>query len=354
MTRVLVLILTYNGERYVDDCLSSLRPALCHKDAVEVLLVDNASTDNSVELARGRFPEVRVVENSANLGFAGGNNVGLRWALERDFDYIYLLNQDTEVHPRFLDEALRVAESDATIAAVQSKILLHHDKATINTIGNEIHFLGFGFAGACGLPDETPGPGQLQREEREITYASGAAVLLRASALYETGVFNEELFVYHEDLDLGWRLRLLGYRIVLAPKSIVYHKYEFSRGKGKFYYMERNRYLVMLQNCRVRTLLLLALPASLLQIGMLLYALANGYLREEMRILAYFCRTGTWPRILDTRRCVQRARRVGDRVVFDRFLGTIESEYLKTPIIRYIANPFFTAYWRLAKPLIHW
>lgn len=355
MPRILVQVLNHNGLAYMEDCFSSLRKADPQGHSVETLVVDNASADGSLAFLRERFPEVRVIENPENAGFAGGNNVGLRFAMENGFDYVYLLNQDTEVDPGFLPPALRVAESDPSIAAVQSKILLHHDKKRINTVGNEIHFLGFGFSGGCGRLDK---PGEVvegaEEPRKDITYPSGAGVLLRVSALREVGLFHEELFLYQEDLDLGWRLRLAGLRIVLAPRSVVYHKYQFSRNPRKFFHLERNRYLVMFQNYRIGTLLVLAPALAAMQIGMCFYAAAHSLLGQEKDIFAYFCRRASWRILLDARRKVQRTRRVKDRDVLRHFLGKLEFEDLGSPVLKHIANPLFNIYWLLVRKWIFW
>jgi len=345
--RVLVLILTYNGSRYLSDCLSSLARAAGTKGTFEIVVVDNASTDDTVALIRRDWPGVRVIENRENLGFAAGNNVGLRYAIEQRFDYVYLLNQDTVVTPDFLDEAVKVARTDPKAAAVQSKLLLYDDKSKINTIGNEIHFLGFAYAGGYRTPDR-------ELEVREITYASGASVLVRVSALEDIGLFDEELFLYQEDVDLGWRLRLGGYRIVLAPKSVVYHKYEFTRSVSKFYYLERNRWLVLMQNYKWATCLLIAVPLLVMQIGMLLYSLGAGWWREELKACGYFFRRENWRKLLAKRKQVQEHRRVPDREVVRFFTGRVEFEGLQNPVLKYVANPVFNAWWQIVRRLIWW
>jgi len=345
--RVLILILTYNGSQYIGDCLTSLQATTYPKGAFEILVVDNGSTDDSIALIRRDWPGVSAIENRKNLGFAAGNNVGLRYAIERDFDYVYLLNQDTAVTPDFLDEAIRIARTDSKIAAVQSKLLLYSDKSRINTIGNEIHYLGFGFAGGYRAPD-------CHLDVTEIPYASGACVLLRVSALEDVGLFNEEFFLYQEDMDLGWRLRLAGYRIMLAPRSVVYHKYEFSRNPGKFYYLERNRYLILLQNYKLATWLVIGVAVVAMQIGMFFYSFFAGFWREELKVCAYFCRLENWRKILAGRKQVQNHRRVADRDVARFFAGKVEFEDLQNPILKYIANPIFNAYWQIARRVIWW
>ncbi len=285
--------------------------------------------------------------NKINSGFAATNNVGFSYAVENNFDYVYLLNQDTVVEKDFLAEALAVAESDSAIGAVQSKLLLYSDKGKINSIGNEIHYLGFAFAGGYKTPDR-PMP------EKEITYPSGAAVLIKVSALKQTGFFNPEFFMYHEDTDLGWRLWLCGYKIILAPRSVVYHKYEFSRSIKKYYYMERNRLIVILQNYKLATLLLIGPAGLLMGTLMFFYSFIAGWWRQYIAVLAYFCHYQHWQMILSNRKTVQQKRTIKDRLIIKRFVGKIEFQEINNPLLRYIVNPFFNLYWQLIKRLICW
>src|SRR3989344_5635815 len=246
LPRVAIIIVCYNGREYLPDCLTSLQAVDYPKERYSIIVVDNASSDHSVEYLREHWTNVAVTVLPKNTGFAGANNIGLRQAMEQGYDYAFLLNQDTVVTPGFLREAVAVAEADLTIGAVQSK-LLRFGTNEINSWGNVIHFLGFGYAGGNREPDQ---PISVQ----EIAYPSGAAVLLRCSALKTVGILDDAFFMYHEDLDLGWRLWLAGYRCLLAPASVVYHKYEFSRSMQKYFWMERNRYLVILTHYRLATL----------------------------------------------------------------------------------------------------
>lgn len=345
--RVAVIIVNYNSGDDLACCLTSLHHADPDPQQLEVLVVDNASTDDSVQKARQAMPSATFIETGRNLGFAGGNNVALRAAQEEGLDYAYLLNPDTEVSPGFLSQALRVASSDETIAAVQSKVMLWNDRGRINTIGNRMHYLGVGFTGECGKPDHPAPPG-------DIGFASGAAMLLRLSALAETGLFNKAFFLYQEDADLCWRLRLQGYRIVLAPQSVVYHKYVFSRSSNKLYYLERNRYLMLLQNCRLRTLLAVLPPLAAMHVGMIVHSLLNGWGREQLRLHAYFARWRNWRRLLATRRRIQAKRKTPDRDIARYWSGTIDFDGLDSPLVRYVVNPLLAAYWRLIRPVIRW
>ena len=189
---------------------------------------------------------------------------------------------------------------------------------------------------------------------KEITYPSGAAVLIKIKALKEVGFFNEEFFAYHEDTDLGWRMWLCNFKVMLAPKSVVYHKYEFSRSIKKYYYMERNRYLIMLQNYKMGTLFLILPAATLMDIAMFFYAFFGGFWKEEFRVYTYFFRKKSWDNILKSRQDIQAKRKVKDKEVVKRFTGKIEFQDLNNPLLKYIANPFFNAYWQIAKRIIWW
>lgn len=345
--KVLLIIVTYNAAEYLGDCLSSLARLQYPAASFKVLVIDNGSTDGSVELIRRDFLDIEIIVNPQNVGFAGGNNIGMQYAIEHSFDYVYLLNQDTVVDVGFLGEAVRVAVTDPRIGAVQSKLLLHDTPELINSRGNMIHFLGFAFAGGYKEPDRP-------LVVSEIAYASGAACLLRVLALKEVGLFHEEFFMYHEDTDLGWRLWIAGWRVVLAPASVVYHKYEFSRSIKKYYFMERNRLMVLIQNYKWATLILLApllLPFNLVMIP---YAVLAGWGKEEWRAHWYLASPRHWLQILKRRRAVQGTRKQKDRDVIAHFTGRIEFQDVGSPLLRYFINPIFNAYWKVIKQVIWW
>ncbi|MDO8559538.1 MAG: glycosyltransferase family 2 protein [bacterium] len=346
LPRIAVIIATYDGRQYLPDCLSSLHAVDYPADRWEIVAVDNASGDGTVEYIRQAFPRVTVLVQDTNTGFAGANNRGLQYALDRGFDYAYLLNQDTVVTPRFLREVQSVAETDVVIAAVQSKLLLY-GTAKINSWGNAIHFMGFGYAGGNGMPDAP-------LTVRDIAYPSGAAVLLRCAVLRQVGLLDGPLFMYHEDLELGWRLWLAGYRCVVAPQSVVYHKYEFSRSVTKWYWMERNRIRVLMTHYRWRTLALLVPAVLVVDGGMICLSIRHGFLRQLLAAHAYFFRPSTWLPLWRRRREVQRLRRVPDREVVKRFVSRIEFQDSPSTGTTRVANIVFGGYWRAVLPLIRW
>ncbi len=348
--RVAIIIATYQAKKFLPTCLSSLIKLNYPADQFKIIITDDGSTDGTVEWVKQNFPEIECLTHR-NLGFAGNNNIGLRWALERKFDYLYLLNQDTVVEPDFLVEAVAVLESSAEIGAVQSRLMLWPEKEKFNSLGNEIHYLGFGFtSGYQKKISDWPSPIQ----DYEIAYPSGAASLWRASGLEEIGLFDEEFYMYHEDLDLGWRLRLAGYKIFLASRSVVYHQYEFSRSIKKFYYMERNRQLVLLQNYKLATLALIFLPALIMNLGMFFYSFWAGWWRENLGVYEYFLQAKNWAKLIKTRKRVQAKRKVGEGEVIKFFTGKIEFQDIDNLILKYLVNPVFNLYWQIVKRIIWW
>ncbi|MBN1779206.1 MAG: glycosyltransferase family 2 protein [Candidatus Buchananbacteria bacterium] len=345
--KVLIIIVSYNSSDYIGDCLSSLENIVYPKDDFRILVVDNRSTDNSVEIIKKNFSEIELFESQANLGFVGGNNFGFKYAIQNNFDYVYLLNPDTAVTPGFLDQVVKLAESNQKIGAVQSKLLLYHDQGLINSIGNEIHFLGLAFAGGYKQPDYPMIP-------KEITYPSGASVLIKVSALKGVGFFNDEFFMYHEDTDLGWRLWLGGYKVMLSPESVVYHKYEFSRNQQKYYYMERNRRLMILQNYKIGTIILILPACVLMGLAMFIYSLFSGWAWQNLKVYWYFFQPSSWIKLFKTRKQIRKKCKITDREMLTRFVGRVEFHDFGNPILKYVVNPIFSLYFWLLKKIIVW
>lgn len=362
--RTAIVVVSWNHGRYLADCFRAVEEAGIAPGTATLMIVDNASPDGSGDFiakelltedgasTKGGFPCV-FFKNADNLGFSGGNNQAARRALEEGYDYVYLLNPDTEARPGFLEEALRVAEGDPAIAVVQSLLRLHPETGLVNSYGNEIHFLGFGYAGGESAPLHDPDV-QAKLRVRDIAYASGAGMLVRADALREIGFLDEELFAYHEDLEFSWRARLAGRRVVLAPRSEVFHKYEFSRSIRKYRWMERNRFIVTLRMYKLATLLLL-LPAFLaMELGLWVFAFKGGWWREKLRACAYFLSPAAWTRLADARRRVQALRVVSDREATALFTGRVLFQRMSPTLLARVANPLFALYWALARLVLRW
>ncbi len=348
MKKVAIIIVNYNGREYLADCLASLFNLDYPKSEYKIFLVDNASTDGSLLFVKHNFPGVEVIESKENLGFAEGNNIVMRKALAENFDYVCLINQDTISEPDFLSKLVEVAAKDAKIAAVQPRLMLYPEKDKVNSLGNSIHYLGFGFSSG-GYQKFT---GDL--EPKEIAYASGAAVLIKSEVLKKIGLFDPDFFMYHEDLDLGWRMRMAGYKILVVPDAVIYHKYVFSKSIKKYYFMERNRFICLLENYKWGTIILITPACLLMEFGLFLFSLKSGFWLEKLKVYAYFLKPKSWLKIFKHRKEKKNYRQAKDRKIAKIFTGKIEFQEIDNFILKNIANPIFNAYWQIIKILLIW
>jgi GT2 family glycosyltransferase len=362
--RTSIVVVTHNHREYVAGCVRALERAGL-PPGTRLVLVDNASSDGTAELlrtevlspdgttTRGGLPALLLAE-ATNQGFAGGNNLAIRRAMADSDAFVYLLNPDTEVQPGFLDRALAVADTDPRIALVQSLLLRHPETHLVNSYGNALHYLGIGYAAGDGRALDDPKVAAVVRQERDIPFASGAAVLARLAALEAIGLFNEELFVYCEDLELSWRARLAGWRVVFAPGSRVGHKYQFSRSRSKYYWIERNRLLVLAWTYRLRSLALIAPALLALELGTWAFAVQQGWWPEKARAYRYLFRPGAWRALRETRRRVQALRTVEDRDLAASFTGEVDFSPVSPWLLTRVANPLLAGYWRLVRGLMRW
>ena len=209
-----MVIVNWNGERFLDRCLIALLAQTAKPH--EIILMDNASTDGSVEIAR-RFPAVRVIALEQNTGFARGNNLAIE-AASAESEWIALINPDAFAAPRWLEALLAVAESKPEFDVFGSKLVNAADSTLLDGTGDAYHISGLVWRTAHGVPVS-----HLGESECEIFSPCAAAALYRRSALLEMGGFDEDFFCYVEDVDLGFRLRLAGYRCLYVPQSVAHH-----------------------------------------------------------------------------------------------------------------------------------
>jgi GT2 family glycosyltransferase len=242
-----------------------------------------------------------------------------------------------------------VAQTEKNIGSVQSLLLRGDNPDQINSRGNALHFLGFGYC----LGDHQPAS-EAPTKVTDISYASGAGVLFPVKVLQEVGLLDEVLFAYHEDLDLGWRIMLAGHRNVLAPQSIVRHHYEFSRSISKWYWMERNRSLVLLKNYSFWTLLVMLPSIVATDVAIWAFAAKGGWLKEKSRASIWFLRPSTWKYLLNGRDQVAHIRRVPDWLILRRMVWKVEYQDMKSGWAEKIANPFWHLLYDSLRVIIRW
>jgi len=346
--KVTLAIISYNSRLKLAQSLESVFNLNYSRSLLKVVIIDNGSTDSSVGFVKEKYPEVKVIENYANRGFAEANNQAHFLAKKNQSEYLFLLNDDAMLERNCLKRLVDYLEAHPKTAAIGPKILLYPDKDKINSLGNSIHFLGFAYCNHYKKKDN-----QDEGDVFATPYVSGAACLLRLSALKQTGLFDDKLFMYHEDVDLGWKLNLAGYKTMVDPMAVCWHQYNYSKAKYKFFYMDRNRLMVILQNYRVATLIVLFPAWLVMEGGIILFAIKNGWIKEKLK--GYLSLIYHLPGIIGRRLDAQfKIRQVSDREILKLYVGSIRFQEIDNPLLRYVVNPLMEIYFYLAKLIIFW
>jgi len=340
------------AERFLNPCRDSLRSQNYPKELVNIYIIDNASTSETIKYINDNYPEAKILPR-LDGNYSAANNLGFEEAESDECDYIVSVNMDTEMDVNWLNELVLALENNPEAGIAQSKILLFpkndeektHPK--INSLGNVIHFLGFGFTSAYGENDrEIDGYPEIKG------YASGCSFIIRTELVKKISGYNEEYYMYHDDLEISLKAKLTGYKVILAPRSIIFHKYEFSRSTKMIYYMERNRYLTLLTFYPSYLFILVALPCVVMDIGMLFYSFLGGWFKEEIKIYGYFLNFKNYDKILAARESIKKFKTRPFSELAKNFSGKIEFTEIANPILKYLVNPLLNLYWQIIKKII--
>ena len=242
MPSVYIIILNWNSSEDTIECICSLQNL--NYQQYKLILVDNGSTDQSEERLRSRFPNLPFIQTGSNLGYAGGNNVGIKYALEQGADYVWLLNIDTIVHPDSLSTMVEMALSDSIIGMVGSKIYFYDEKDVLWYAGGTFDLEEGGIASHLGWGQKDIGQFE---QVKDVGYITGCSLLVKREVIEKIGLLPEEYFLYFEETDWNYCAQQNGFRTVIAHKSLIWHKVK-RKGEAKVrftYYMTRNRFLLV-------------------------------------------------------------------------------------------------------------
>jgi N-acetylglucosaminyl-diphospho-decaprenol L-rhamnosyltransferase len=312
---VATVVVTYQSAPAIEETLRAVSDQM--RDGDELVVVDNASADGSAALARSLLAPAQVVELEENAGFAAACHVG---ADATRAPLLFFLNPDSRLEPGCLD-ALRAAAAEHPGWGAWQALVLLGGGERVNTSGGVTHWLGFGWAGDCdrALAD-------VALEPREVSFASGAALVVRRGAWETLGGFAPRYFMYGEDLDLSLRLRLAGWGVGVVPAARVEHDYGFAKGDYKWFFLERNRWWTVLATYP-RALLVLLAPALLaFEVALLAVAARDGWLRPKLRAQAAVLRSLPWA--LERRRATQALRRASPPAFAAGLTASLDSPYL--------------------------
>ena len=269
-----IIVLNYNAGELLLNCINSLMKSTYQN--IEILVVDNISSDDSHTKCKKQFPDIKLIQNRKNLGYCGGNNVGIK---EAKGEFIVILNPDTIVEENWLDEMFN-AFNEFGDGLYQPKIISLNESDIIQSTGNMIHAFGFGFARDKGKKII-----EKKEEIEKIGYASGTCLFTTKKVLEKVGLLDEFLFLYHDDLDLGWRAAQIGINSYYVPKSKIFHaeSYSLKWSAKKFYWLERNRKYCLKTHYSKDTYKKMSFSLMLVDLSIWIFYISKGFLNAKIR-----------------------------------------------------------------------
>ena len=271
---VSVIVLNYNAGDLLLNCVDSVFKSTYPN--FEVIIVDNLSTDNSHIRCKEKFKKIQLIENEKNLGYCEGNNVGIKSAKG---EFILILNPDTIVDPDWLNELFRAYQKHGE-ALYQPKHLSLKEKSTIMSTGNMMNVFGFGYAREKGEKDVNQ-----HNTIEQIGYASGTCLFVPNSIFKKVGLLDPFIFLYHDDLDFGWRAAQLGIKSYYVPSSVIYHaeSYLLRWNAKKFFWLERNRKYCLLTHYSKETYAKMRSSLFLVDLCVWIFYLSKGFLAAKIK-----------------------------------------------------------------------
>lgn len=339
-------MVTHNGDSHIEGCLESLDADRLR--GLEILVVDNASSDTTVEKVRTHGPPVQLLTLDENHGYGHAANLGVRRSKR---EYVLMLNQDTHTRPGAIEHLVNTLDDRPSAGFVTPKILVLENPDRINTCGNAVHFTGIATCAGFDRPAAS-----LNKPGRVAAF-SGAAFLARRSTFDDLAGFDESFFMYYEDTDLSIRAILAGIEILYDPEAEVLHSFEPSFSPEKIFLLERNRYASLFKSLRLRTLTLICPALLITELAIWAYCVTRGIAtvhRKRQSWTWLFARAGE---INAARRQVQELRQRDDIELLRKMQPGLDLRELNSPLAEMgvnVLNPLYRLWFLIALKLVRW
>jgi len=335
---VFVIVCNFNGMDYLGSCLASLENQTYSN--YEIVVFDNASSDNSVQFIQHKFPKVFLIESQVNLGFAEGNNLAIEFALNKKADYVFLVNNDTESEKDLIEKLVSTAEIDSSIGVIAPSIYDLQNRSNLQELGMAID--KFGFPLAIKMPSL----------RKRVFFVSGCAMLIKSSVLEVIGSFDKEYFMFAEDLDFCWRTQLAGYTIFVNENAKIFHASGGSLTGGvakSSSYKTSSKRIFMREKNTIRTLIkdygtfrmMVRVPFYVLLLLLEAFLWFSVFRPNTARkiLQAIIWNVLVLPSTMRERAYVQMTRKVSDSEVANKML----SGYTKVCIFKLVGLPSFVS-----------
>ena len=334
MSKISIIITTWNSEKYLSDLFLSLHDMDYPKDSWQLIVVDNGSQDKTLDILHSWQKKMynfsTIMRNVKNEGFAPANNQAIKYALRTQPDYIVLLNDDVIVESDWLDKIIQTMNQNKDVGLAQPLITRYPEIEKINSFGNNYQYTGFGYS---------YGEGQLIHHfnlaDYEPAYLSFTAVVIRTKVIEQIGLLDEKYFSYHEDTDFCFRARLQNWRMLVIKDAIVHHKYKFPSKKNKirYFWLEKNRFYLMLKFFRFKTLLLISPAWLFMELGLIIFSIFKGFFWQRCK--AYIWVLTNLVNIFKIRRQIQQIKNYDDTKLFEFFSSRIDFQEINNPFLKY-------------------
>jgi GT2 family glycosyltransferase len=348
-----IILLTYNFEKKAELFFKKIKPSLELRKDVILIIVDNNSEDNTKKIIKDNLEINKnyfFIENTENLGFAEGNNIGIKKSKELGCEFVILLNDDAyPLDNNWIKKFENNLENNKNTACVGCVILNSNDKK-INSAGINLCYNGIGYGRDLNKEYKK----ENYTEYIQKGYAMGAGMIIKISVLDKVGYLKKEYFLYHEDSELQVRFLLAGYKIGFINEALIEHDYDFNSrsGKNKFYYIERNRLLNIFSQYKIATLILLFPIIIFWEIGIILFSIKEKWFKLKMKSYKDFFRNIN--KIKKWRKENKKIRKITDRELLKHMNYGVKFSEIDNIFIKYIANPISFIYYLLLKIIIWW
>lgn len=334
LPKVTIIVLNYNGRQFLNNCFSSLK-RLNYSD-FDVVMVDDCSTDDSVAFVAKKFPWVKILQNTKNMGACVSFNRAVKRTVA---ELIAKIDNDVKVDRNWLREMVETIESDPQVGVVGSKIL-NYDGKSVQEFGSSMDRMGY-FMSYLGLEGET----RELPKVRKVFYVSGCSMLFKKKVFEEAGMFDEKFYIYKDDLDLCWRMKLLGYKTVTNLRSVICHMSGVTQGGGstgkgtkiyhttsrKRYFGERNTFRMLLKNYSAGSLFKVLPVYFLIIFAESVFFILMGQFKAPLIYLrAFWWNMQNLQDTLRERRKIQEKRKVPDSIIMKEMAkGSLRWEMFK-------------------------
>jgi len=275
--KVTIIITSNNSRHNLPDCLTSIIDQDYPKNLTQIIVIDNNSIDSSVGYVRERFPKIKIILNNKKVSESNVYNQGYFLTQKNKSDYLAIVDAATILEKNWLSRLIALLEKGKKLGMAGSKNLIYPEKKVIHSLGGSINIVGVSYLNNCGIKNDFS-----SGESMKVDFVPKEACVIKMSVINKIGFLNRS-FHGAEMADLGWRMKLAGYKSIIDSSVVAHYRQEHNKNKNEFFHSEKNRLMMLLQNYKVISLLMLLPLLIFVEIGMIINSIAHKYLGQKLK-----------------------------------------------------------------------